>query len=230
MEDTVDLLSLAYEVERQQGEVRRETDDFYRNVAAIFVTICSVAAKLNSDSEKTFSLIVEDLLRATESRNKTIDHLRDLTLRSTTSKGRDLEKIAKQTFSLVPGFELLERKRTATGEIDLIIRNVNEHPLFRSLGTHILVECKSSEEPVSKKEIVDFIDKVKSHRCRSGILVTPSRVSGKSGRDASGKIKEAFDRNGTILMTFTLEDLERIHLGGTATQIFYEKHEGVKFM
>jgi hypothetical protein len=61
-------------------------------------------------------------------------------------------------------------------------------------------------------------------------LVTPSRVSGKSGRDASGKIKEAFDRNGTILMTFTLEDLERIHLGETATQIFYEKHEGVKFM
>jgi hypothetical protein len=113
MEDTVDLLSLAYEVERQQGaraEVRRETGDFYRNVAAIFVTICSVAAKLNSDSEKTFSLIVEDLLRATESRNKTIDHLRDLTLRSTTSKGRDLEKITKQTPQMLNSQHYRERK------------------------------------------------------------------------------------------------------------------------
>jgi hypothetical protein len=93
-----------------------------------------------------------------------------------------------------------------------------------------LAECKSGKHPLSKKEAVDFIDKLRSHRCKRGILITLSGISGNADRDALARIRDAFVRDGFILMMFSLEDLQHIQLGEDPTGIFYDEYEKIKFM
>lgn len=233
MEETIELLSTVSSVskfEREEQKVHHTITDFGDDLADVFMWMCLVALKLESPSRNRFSATIKDFLDNTEKGVERIKDLQRPDFQATTLKGGVLEKVAEQILSIVPGFEVLKNKRTSTGEIDRVIRNKSNHPLLRALGTHILVECKSSKYPVSKKEVVDFIDKIKSHRCICGILVTLSGVSGRKDRDALGKIREAFVRSGVILMTFTLEDLKRIQMGEAPTQVFYEKYESVKFM
>jgi hypothetical protein len=55
-------------------------------------------------------------------------------------------------------------------------------------------------------------------------------VTGKLDRDASGKIKEAFNRYGLIFITFTVKDLQRIQMGEDPVRVLYETCEKVMFM
>lgn len=68
------------------------------------------------------------------------------------------------------------------------------------------------------------------HRCKCGILITSSGVTGTLRKDALGTIRAAFLQKDKILMIFSLDDLQRIQMGDDPIQILRNKYEKIKFM
>ena len=90
-----------------------------------------------------------------------------LTAKNATDKGKYLEELIAKFFAQVNGFEVIERKRTKTEEIDLVIKNTSDHHLWRLESPLILVECKNWDSPVGKNEYVVFREKLENRRGRA---------------------------------------------------------------
>ncbi len=82
-------------------------------------------------------------------------------------KGRYLEEQVAKFFSQIKGFDVIERKRTRTEEIDLVIANTSDHNLWRIESPLILVECKNWDKPIGKNEYVIFREKLENRRKRA---------------------------------------------------------------
>lgn len=89
-------------------------------------------------------------------------------------KGRVLEELCSRLFGLVPGFEVIDRVRTETEEIDIWIRNGSPEVPFDREGALILAECKNWSGKCGKDEFVLLQQKVanRSERCSLGFLVS----------------------------------------------------------
>lgn len=90
------------------------------------------------------------------------------------AKGKALERLAAALFGTVPGFEVLERVRTETEEIDLSISNNSHEPWLAREGAIILGECKNWSDRCGKNEFVSFREKLlnRKGRCSLGFLVS----------------------------------------------------------
>lgn len=89
-------------------------------------------------------------------------------------KGRLLEELMNKFFSAVDGFEVIERLRTETEEIDLVILNKSAVPLWQKESFLILVECKNWSKKCGKNELVVFKEKIvnRKGRAKIGFLVS----------------------------------------------------------
>ena len=89
-------------------------------------------------------------------------------------KGRSLEALVAALFRSVSGFEVLERVRTETEEIDLWIGNHVETSPFRREGDVILAECKNWGGKCGKNEFGSLLLKMMNRggRCTLGFLVS----------------------------------------------------------
>jgi 5S rRNA maturation endonuclease (ribonuclease M5) len=91
-----------------------------------------------------------------------------ITTKDTDEKGKYLEELIARFFAEIKGFHIIERKRTKTEEIDLVIINNSDQDVWRSESNLILVECKNwSKKPAGKNEYVAFKEKLANRRGRA---------------------------------------------------------------
>lgn len=88
-------------------------------------------------------------------------------------KGILLEELICKLLSQIDGFDVYERVRTQTEEIDLVIKNRN-HDVWNKESTIILVECKNWSTNCGKNEVVLFKEKIENRwgRCSLGFFVS----------------------------------------------------------
>ena len=84
-------------------------------------------------------------------------------------KGRALEELAYKLFESIKGFEVVERLKTDTEEIDLVILNKSDNPFWQKESQLILVECKNWSSKCGKNELVCFKEKITNRRGRAKI-------------------------------------------------------------
>ena len=82
-------------------------------------------------------------------------------------KGKYLEELIARFFSEIEGFKIIERKRTKTEEIDIVIVNNSERNFWKSESNLILIECKNWDKPAGKNEYVAFREKLENRRGRA---------------------------------------------------------------
>ena len=83
-------------------------------------------------------------------------------------KGQLLEELAVRFFSKINGLKVIERIRTKTEEIDLVILNECSEGIFKSESPLILAECKNwTTKKAGKNEYVAFREKLINRRSRA---------------------------------------------------------------
>jgi len=83
-------------------------------------------------------------------------------------KGKYLEELVARFFSEIKGFQIIERKRTKTEEIDIVIVNKSDQEIWKAESNLILVECKNwTKKPAGKNEYVAFREKLENRRGRA---------------------------------------------------------------
>lgn len=113
--------------------------------------ISDVIAKYNENSLLKFPELIDKV--------KTTKEIED--------KGKYLEELIARFFSEIQGFKIIERKRTKTEEIDIVIINNSEQDFWKSESNLILVECKNWNKPAGKNEYVAFREKLENRRGRA---------------------------------------------------------------
>lgn len=100
--------------------------------------------------------LIENLKIATADKNKKNE------------KGQLLEELSVRFFEEINGFKIIERQRTKTEEIDLLILNKSQEGIWQSESTLILVECKNwTTKKAGKNEYVAFREKLINRRGRA---------------------------------------------------------------
>src|SRR5260370_21833573 len=80
--------------------------------------------------------------------------------------------------------------RTPDFELDGLIRNTGPRYDFREdLGTYIPVECKDWSEPVGRKELAWFVNKLLTQECKAGILFSSQGITGGSPATKRGDVR-----------------------------------------
>ena len=89
-------------------------------------------------------------------------------------KGRALENLVADLFSSIPDFDVVERVRTESEEIDIWISNRSDQRPFRNESDVILAECKNWSGKCGKNEFVQLYHKVlnRGGRCSIGFLIS----------------------------------------------------------
>lgn len=83
-------------------------------------------------------------------------------------KGLLLEELSVRFFSEIPGLKVIERIRTKTEEIDLVILNNANKGIWKSESPLILAECKNwTTKKAGKNEYVAFREKLVNRRGRA---------------------------------------------------------------
>jgi hypothetical protein len=97
-----------------------------------------------------------------------IDRLK--TVKEADEKGKVLEEFSSRFFSLIKGFDIIERKRTRTEEIDLVILNKSDDAFWKNESNLILAECKNwTTKKAGKNEYVAFREKLENRKGRAKI-------------------------------------------------------------
>lgn len=144
-------------------------------------------------------------------------------------KGDLLEELMERIFEqLIPDTNVLDTNvRTASEEIDLILRNREITFPWKTLGTPIQVECKNWSSAAGTNIVKVLKGDMESigPMCKTGILVSWEGISdGNPRRDAAQKIREYRQKNIKILV-LDKDDISELVETGDAKRIFEEKHK-----
>lgn len=150
------------------------------------------------------------------------------------SKGKSFEALAHYLFSSVPSLICkYSNLSTRSSEIDIVIEYNPSNgvlPLFEELGRYCFVECKNWSKPVGAKHIRDFIGKLDKCKVKLGVIFAKNGVTGEhSGLDAIREVHSAFDRNGPIVLVFSLEDVRTIEDGAAFSKILDLRFDHLRF-
>jgi hypothetical protein len=187
-----------------------------------------------TENEKTQGLLIARSKE--ESLFKTnIYYLRKLIQESTNDRtGKSLELLAAYLFSCVDGFEPVPRKGTSAFHFDLIIRNlIKDHQLLKNLGDYIGVECKNLNTTVTAQQLNHFIQKLRLHSMKCGVIFTKKGISGIKYKGlAFGRSIQAktWNRDGVVVFDITESDLEEIAHGLNLLSLLLRKYESIQFM
>ena len=89
--------------------------------------------------------------------------------------GMAMESLVSNLLSSIPGFVVAERRyRTATEEIDILVRNESSDPFLQKFGRIVLVECKAMSRPVGPKEVARFVGSLSLRRSETGLFFSAS--------------------------------------------------------
>lgn len=136
-------------------------------------------------------------------------------------KGQLLEELSVRFFSEIDGFSIIERKRTRTEEIDLVILNKAKSEVWQTESVLILVECKNwTTKKAGKNEYVAFREKLMNRRGRAklGFFV--------SGLGFTKTFYEEDLRNSkddVLIIAIEVQEMIDILTSGKSVQDFLEK-------
>ncbi len=149
-------------------------------------------------------------------------------------KGKSLEEVTRFLFASTPELRCkYANLHTKSSEIDLVIEydsSKGRIPLFEDTGRYCLVECKNWSKPVGVGPIRDFMGKIDKCRTRLGVIFSKNGVTGvNSGVDALREIQSRYDRDGVLVLVFSLEDLRAINDGRTFIEAIDRKADHIRF-
>lgn len=143
--------------------------------------------------------------------------------RATTNyeKKRTFEGLAETVLAAVPDFRVLPGCRTATGEIDRLVRNTSMDPILCRLNTLIYVECKNWHTTVGTDPLGSFITDLNEAGLQCGIFFMRKPVS----KEAWRRVLTAYQTQKTFVLLITERDLESICEGASLAAMLIEKME-----
>ncbi|MBM3498043.1 MAG: hypothetical protein FJX74_05170 [Armatimonadetes bacterium] len=127
-------------------------------------------------------------------------------------RGTCFEAAAGLLLSSTPGFGVHEARSASHEQVDLVVRYQPEHlgPVGLDPGPG-LVECKSSTEPVTSRELRNFAAKCLLHRTKFGILFARASITGRKKFDepeAAELVRRRFQVDGLLVLVITVKDME----------------------
>lgn len=135
-------------------------------------------------------------------------------------KGQLLEELSVRFFSEIAGFTIIERMRTKTEEIDLVILNKSTDGIWQSESPLILAECKNwTTKKAGKNEYVAFREKLKNRRGRAKLGFFISGL---------GYAKTFFDedlrnsKEDILIVPIEVEEMVDVLINGKSVQEFVE--------
>ena len=132
---------------------------------------------------------------------------------SSQEKGDKLENLAKNLLES-PYLEIIDiKKRTFTGEIDLVFEVKRfEGTIFNNFSDILVVECKNWETKVGANELRSFADKMRDTDATVGIFFSRSGITGDSEfvRDAKGVIRDKWKTERMIIIVLTYDDFRNV--------------------
>lgn len=143
-------------------------------------------------------------------------------------KGKLLEELVKDLFRATPGFEHVKtRLSNESEEIDVVIENRSDDPLWRNDGTqYLLAECKNWSSHCDASEFRNFHSKLtgKYKRARTGFFIAP-------GGFTSGFFQEKARRteNEVLVIPINAEALERWIDADDKLAVLRELHQSATF-
>lgn len=148
--------------------------------------------------------------------------------------GNAMEEFATYLFSCINGFEPVPRKQTKAFHFDIVVRNlVVGHPLLTMLGEYIGAEAKNIKKTASVEQLNHFINKLRLHGMRCGIIFTNRGISGMSfGEDSMyGKAIQVrtFNRANLVVFDLTLKDIGRLTRGDNLITLLLKKYEEIRY-
>lgn len=144
---------------------------------------------------------------------------------SNNEKKETLETLTEVLLKGVEGFQILPSIRTATGEIDRIIRNHVNHPVFSILGSHILVECKNWDSTIGTDQLGSFIIDIQDAGLKAGFFFCKKIIS----KAAKQRITNAYQRSKIFIIIITKNEINSICDGGNFSQLLVDKIEAIMF-
>lgn len=151
---------------------------------------------------------------------------------SSREKGDKLEYLAKKLLES-PYLKFIDmKKRTSTGEIDLVFEVKRlEGTIFHSFSDILVVECKNWEKKVGADELRSFADKMRDTDATVGIFFSRYGITGDSEfvRDAKGVIRDKWKTERMIIIVLTYDDLRNvIEKGMNLYKLLKERYYKVK--
>lgn len=151
---------------------------------------------------------------------------------SNADKGKSYEQFISKLLLAIDGIlvKYLRQDARTSGnkkkfEYDLILQNSS--PALCEFGRYIPVECKLHKKKVQFTELVKFIYKVRSSRCKVGLMFTQFGVT---GGKRSEVIKDSYFIDDINLIVLTLEDIKSVLSSSVnLLQLLNTKYESVRF-
>ncbi len=145
-------------------------------------------------------------------------------------KKETLEALTEYLFTSIFGITSSGRNiRTKTAEIDVLLKLKSPiltfHPLFKEIGTHIMIECKNWNKNVGAKTIRNFASLLESYKVKFGCFLVKKHIT----EEAWQTILNIFKQRDLIIVVLTLRDIENIINGANLIDILEEKYEHIKF-
>jgi hypothetical protein len=156
-------------------------------------------------------------------------YLKHLFERLGDKSGRSLEDLADYLLSCMPGCRTAVRKRSYTGEFDLVCSLEGLDIDFRSeLGRYFVCECKDWDTPADFTTLAKFCSVLDSINAHFGILFSKHGITGKGKRE-NAELQQliAHQHRGIILIIFDEDDLKRLTDGVNFISLLRSKYEKV---
>lgn len=171
--------------------------------------INSIAEKYSKSRLFELPELIDKLKEATTDKNKKNE------------KGQLLEELSVRFFSEINDLKIIERQRTKTEEIDLVILNKSTDGIWQSESTLILAECKNwTTKKTGKNEYVAFREKLVNRRGRAKLGFFISGL---------GYAKTFFDedlrnsKDDILIVPIVVEEIIDVLSNGKSVQEFIEK-------
>jgi len=136
-------------------------------------------------------------------------------------KGKILEELSVRFFASIDGLQIIERIRTKTEEIDLVILNKSDESFWKSESNLVLVECKNwSKKKAGKNEYVSFREKLinRKGRAKLGFFISGMGFARTFCQEDLRNSKDDF-----LIVTIEMEEMAKILLEQRDVNEFLEK-------
>lgn len=143
-------------------------------------------------------------------------------------KGRLLEDLVKDLFRATPGFEHVKtRLDNEIEEIDVVIENRSDDPLWRNDGaSYLIAECKNWSSKCGSAEFGTFLRKLttKFGRVRTGFFIAPGGFT-----EAFHEARAGEKKSDVLVIPVDAKDLEAWVAAEDKLLVLRELHERATF-
>jgi hypothetical protein len=144
--------------------------------------------------------------------------------------GKALERLATYLLSCIPGCRVTGRVLTHSTDHDVVCAFDGSTGDFRDdLGRYVLVECKDWSRPADFTTVAKFARVLQSAKCRAGILISPSGMSGaENTNNANRERLKLYHDSGIVIMDLNESDLKSVVDGANLITLLRRKYEQVR--